>query len=63
MIDYLLHAVPTFCLVLIYFIRTESRLTRIEVLLEVLMQKGGCDPGENAPGKPRIRALRSRGIP
>ena len=43
MLEYIFHAVPTAVLVLVYFIRTESRLTRIETLIEVLMQTGGCE--------------------
>ena len=46
MIEYLLHAAPTFALVLFYFVRTEARLTRIETLIEVLMKSQSCDPKE-----------------
>jgi hypothetical protein len=37
--SYFFHAIPTFVVVLIYFVRTEARLTRIETTLE-FMSKG-----------------------
>ena len=49
MIDYVLHTLPTAVIVLIYFIKTEHRLTRIETLIEVLMTKSGCNPKNNSP--------------
>ena len=42
MIDYILNALPTAAIVLAHFLRTERRLTRIETILEILIQNTGC---------------------
>ena len=41
-LDYLIGSLPTAVLVLIYFMRTEHRLTRIETLIEILMAQNEC---------------------
>jgi hypothetical protein len=35
MVEYVLNALPTFALVLVFIVRTESRLTRIETKLDI----------------------------
>ena len=53
MYDYILHSLPTAVLVLAHFFRTERRLTRIETLIELLMDKNGCKPKRGIErGKP-----------
>jgi len=59
MTDYVLHALPTAVIVLIHFLRTERRLTRIETLIEVLMTKSGCNPKHNSP-TPKTISLNDR---
>lgn len=55
-IDYIVGSLPTAALVLIHFLRTEHRLTKIETLIEVLMTKNGCNP-KNNPRAPKTTPL------
>jgi hypothetical protein len=41
MVEYVLNALPTFALVLVFIVRTETRLTRIETKLDIYFNNAG----------------------